>query len=96
MEFMEAGHGKGPCDPIGGVAKQKADQAVKNRKYVIQDATDSFEWAKRDTSAIAFSYVSTEDYEISEKFLKAVCENLQAVKGTMKIHAVFSLKANTI
>ena len=63
--FIDAGHGKGPCDPIGGVAKQKTDQAVENGKYVIQDETDFFEWAKQDTSAIAFSYVSIEDYEIS-------------------------------
>ena len=27
---MEAGHGKAPCDPIGGTAKRKADQAAKN------------------------------------------------------------------
>ena len=72
---MEAGHGKGPCDPIGGVAKRKADQAVKNGKYVVQDAIDFFEWAKQDVSAIAFSYVSIEDYEISEKFLKSAWEN---------------------
>ena len=69
--FMEDHHGKGPCEPIGGVAKRKTDQAVKNGKYVTQDATDFFEWAKQDTSAIAFSYVSIEDYEISEKFIKA-------------------------
>ena len=43
----------------------QADQAVENGKYVIQDETDFFEWAKQDTSAIAFSYVSIEDYEIS-------------------------------
>ena len=30
--FMEAGHGKGPCDPISGVAKRKTYQAVKNGK----------------------------------------------------------------
>ena len=95
-DFMEAGHGKGPCDPIGDVAKQKADRAVKNGKYVIQDAIDFFDWAKQDTSAIAFSYVSIEDYEISEKFLKAACQDLQAVKGTMKVHAIFSGKANSI
>ena len=58
------------------MAKQKTDQAVENGKYVIQDETDFFEWAKQDTSAIAFSYVSIEDYEISEKFLKAACENV--------------------
>ena len=94
--FIEVGHGKGPCDPIGSVAKRKADQVVKNGKYVVQDAISFFEWAKQDTSAIAFSYVCIEDYEISEKFLKVACENLQAVKGTMKVHAVFSLKANSI
>ena len=82
---MDAGHGKGPCDPIGGVVKRKADQAVKNGKYVIQDAIDFAEWEEQDTSAIAFSYVSIEDCEISEEFLKAACENLQEVKGTMKL-----------
>ena len=94
--FTEAGHGKGPCDPIGSVAKRKADQVVKNGKYVVQDAITFFEWAKQDTSAIAFPYVCIEDYEISEKFLKVACENLQAVKGTMKVYVVFSLKANSI
>ena len=93
---METGHGKDPCDPIGSVAKQKADGAVKNVKYVIQDAIDFFDSAKQDTSSIAFSYVSIEDYEISEKFLKAACENMREVKGTMKAHAVFSRKANSI
>ena len=93
---MESGHGKGRCDPIGGVAKKKADQAVKNGRFIIQDATDFFEWAKQDSSSIKFSYLSIEDYEISEKFLKGTCENLQLVKGTMKVHGVFSLKQNTI
>ena len=94
--FMVVGNGKGPCDVIGGLAKQKADQAVKNGKYVIQDVIDFFEWAKQDISAIAFSYVSIKDYEISWKFLKAACGNLQALKGTIKVHAAFSLKANSI
>ena len=48
---MEAGHRKGRMTPIGGMAKRNADQAVKNEKYVIQDAIDFFEWAKQDTSA---------------------------------------------
>ena len=55
-----------------------------------------FEWAKQDTSAIELFFVSIEDCEISERFLKATCENLQAVKGAMKVHAVFTLKANSI
>ena len=56
---------------------------------VIQDAIGFFEWAKQDTSAIAFSYVSIEDYEISEKFLKVAGENLQAVKGTWRFMPFF-------
>ena len=35
--FMEAGHGNDPCDPIGGVTKRKADQTVKIGKYVGQN-----------------------------------------------------------
>ena len=38
--YMEAGHGKGLSDPIGGTAKRKADHAVKNDKAVIQDPHD--------------------------------------------------------
>ena len=33
---------------------------------------------------------------MSEKVLKAPCGNLQVLKGTMKVHTVFSLKANSI
>ena len=93
---MEAGHGKGPCDPIGGTAKRKADQAVKNGRFVIQDAVDFYEWSKQESSAIKYVYLSTEEYEISANFLKALRKNLDSVNGTMKLHAVFSLKPNWI
>ena len=36
--YSEAGHGKGPRDPIGGTAKRTADHAVKHGKASIQDA----------------------------------------------------------
>ena len=93
---MEAGHGKGPCDPIGGTAKRKADQAVKNGRFVIQDAVDFYEWSKQESSAIKYVYLSTEEYEMSANFLKAFWKNLDSVNGTMKLHAVFSLKPNWI
>ena len=41
--YMEAGHGKGPCDTICGTAKRKADLAVKNEKAIIQDAQDFYQ-----------------------------------------------------
>ena len=37
-QYLEAGHGKGPCDGVGDCAKRMADVAVKSGQYVIQDA----------------------------------------------------------
>ena len=56
--YMEAGHWKGPCDPIGETAKRKADLAVKNEKAIIQDAQDFFKWVKttEDASLIRFNF----------------------------------------
>jgi len=86
--YMESGHGKGPCDPIGGTAKRKADQAVKNGKFVIQDASDFYEWAKNDSTTITYSYISVEDYEKSENFLRVLCENIcTAYCRYIRIHA---------
>ena len=90
MELHGAGHGKGPCDPIGGTAKRKADLAVKNDKAVIQDAMDFFTWAKESQgqSAIEFFFISTYDYQTSSLFLSTVCQNVKTIAGTMKVHAV--------
>ena len=38
---MEVGHGKGPCDPTGGVSKRNADMAVHTFVY-IQDTNVFF------------------------------------------------------
>ena len=94
--YMESGHGKGPCDPIGGTAKHKADQAVKNGKYIIRDALDFFEWARNDSTAIEYLYISVNDYEKSALFVNAVCSNISPVTGTKQIHAVHSLRANYV
>lgn len=69
--YVEAGHGKVSWDSIGGRTKRKADQPVKNCKYIIQDALDFYELSKQDSSVIKFIYLSI-DYEISEVFRNAV------------------------
>ena len=96
--YMEAGHGKGPCDPIGGTAKRKADLAVKNDKAVIQDAMDFFTWAKESQgqSAIEFFFISTYDYQTSSLFLSTVWQNVKTIAGTMKVHAVLPEETNKI
>ena len=39
--YFEAGHGKGPCDGVGGISKQMADQATK-QNIKIQSAADFY------------------------------------------------------
>ena len=51
--YSEVGHGKGPCDPIGGTAKRQADMAVRNGKVIIQDAADFYSWASSEGGCIA-------------------------------------------
>lgn len=96
--YMEAGHGKGPCDPIGGTAKRKADYAVKHAKAIIQDAQEFYQWAKttEDTSKIKFMFLSSDEYENAASFLKNACFDIESVSGTMKIHAVFPHEVNRI
>lgn len=43
--YFEVGHGKGPCDGLGGTTKRMADEAVRCQKTVIQDANDFYKWA---------------------------------------------------
>ena len=85
--YMEAGHGKGPCHPIGGTAKRKADLAVKNEKAIIQDAKDFYQWAKttEDASSIKFTFFPSEEYEKAASFLDQACTGISTVTGTMKI-----------
>ncbi|KAJ8048415.1 hypothetical protein HOLleu_00724 [Holothuria leucospilota] len=61
--FFEAGHGKGPCDGIGGTVKRLADEAVKREAAVIQDANDFYAWAsqEREASDIEYVFVSKDD-----------------------------------
>ena len=96
--YSEAGHGKGPCDPIGGTAKRKADHAVRHGKASIQGAHDFFAWSLNDCeqSKITYLFLSTEDYDRSEGFLTSACNNISPIQGTMEIHAVIGIGPNKV
>ena len=66
---MESGHGKGPCDAIGGVAKRMADFCVKNKTTVIQNAEDFYTWARKEKTTITYKLMTCQDYERCKKFL---------------------------
>ena len=94
---MEARHGKGPCDPIGGVAKRNADIAVKQQEEVIQDANNFFAWAKNVDFIIEYCFISTAAYEENKRFLDEASNKVKPVEGTIKIHCVVkSLKENML
>ena len=95
--YSEAGHGKGPCDPIGGTAKRQADQAVRNGKVVIQDAFDFYAWASSIcNSLITYKFLTSDDYNESQAFVTAITSNVCTIPGTMKLHSVKSNGPNKI
>ena len=85
--YFESGHGKGPCDGVGGAVKRSADTAVQ-KGQLIKDAKQFFEWGseQESTSALSFLYVdidmvaaATTELETMGKF---------SVPRTMKLHSI--------
>ena len=87
--YLEVGHGKGPCDGIGGSIKRLADQAVKQGTS-ISDAHEFFKWARNLTSKTQFLFIPCKDYELKKGEIDKISENLIPVRQTLKIHAVKS------
>lgn len=95
--YWEAGHGKGPCDGLGGLCKRMADEAVNSGKATIQDALDFFAWTQSDKcslSSVKFIFLSKEDCEQKTNEMSTL--QLKPVQGTMKIHAVAGLGNSTV
>ena len=88
--YFEAGHGKGPCDGLGGTVKRMADTATKTGKFLIQNAKDLFQWATEKSSFTNVSFRFISDDSIAEKVIKMSNSSnlLRPIKGTMKLHAV--------
>lgn len=84
--YFESGHGKGPCDGVGGTVKRLADQAVNAQKANIQDAEDFFAWAQSSNiRSIKFFFVQKDTCDQEAENLKKC--TLLPVKGTMTLHA---------
>lgn len=85
--YFEVGHGKGPCDGIGGVVNRTAATAVKKNKAYIQDANDFFAWTQTQCeSRIHHIFYTEEDYEAASITMNQFTPN--NVPGTMKLHAI--------
>lgn len=80
-DYFEAGHGKGPCDGLGGTIKRLAEDACK-MGALIQDADDFLKWAQNSPS-VKFKVfgISQEVFDASEKRCNAYGTVIQPVKG---------------
>jgi hypothetical protein len=81
--FLESGHGKGPCDGVGGSLKKSADVAVKSGK-IIRGADEFYEWATNMESNIDFLYVSPMEIKQAERKLSGC----SYVKGISQAHSL--------
>ena len=84
--YFESGHGKGPCNGIGGSSKRQAADAVKQGKVSVQDAHEFYQWAKGNDKSIEYVFYTEEEYNEMEEQLKE--SKIKSVTGTMKVHAV--------
>ena len=84
--YFEAGHGKGPCDGIGAVAKRNADYAVK-RNFKIKDAQAFADQGNSNSEVVFYSCVPVGDVKSArEQVLRLVAP--ESLIGTLQFHAV--------
>ena len=86
--FFEAGHGKGPCDGVGGVSKRRADEAIKRKQVVgIDCAEDYFMWAQGDiSSTIKYIFVSSNDVSKAKEQMDGWQQH--RVPNIMNVHSI--------
>ena len=81
---MEAGHGKGVCDRVGGASKRMARNAIM-RGTKILNAADYVKWGNCESESVSYRLHTTGDITLSRKKLE-VFES-ESIPGTMKYHA---------
>ena len=94
-QYWEAGHGKGPCDGVGGTSKRLADLAVKRQTHTIQSARDYYQWgASQLHSQTKYCFVPKE--ECDDAYVELSSMNIKPIKGTLDIHSVVFVEHGVI
>ena len=94
--YFETGHGKGPCDGVGGTAKRAADMGIKQEKFVVQDANDFYLNVGSHHQSASYIFVSSSKAEEARGELAEINKNLVALKGTMKVHHVSAIERGKV
>ena len=72
--YLEAGHGKGPCDGLGASVKRGADSATKQGSII--------QYTTQRTTSVTYLSVSKQDVKQSADILQAKSVGLHPVHGT--------------
>ena len=70
--YLESGHGKGPCDGVGGSVKRSADLAIK-KGLIIKTASDFYNWGiTQEHSVVTYRLVSEEEVTQAREHLETM------------------------
>ena len=92
-QYFEAGHGKGPCDGVGGSVKRSASAAIKSGR-VIQGAVDFFELAQTHHTKVKYIYLAAEDVKEAQQGMEAL--QPLGVPGTIALHSVVPIRKGVV
>ena len=84
-QWLEAGHGKGPCDGVGGSVKKMAENAVK-AGAIISDTNTFFSHFTSINSTMEFVRVTTNDVIKCRTIINKW--KITAVNGLLSAHAM--------
>lgn len=87
--FFATSHGKGPSDGLGGTVKREARRASLQRPLENQITTPKllFDWCEANLKNCNFKYLSEDDYQKEDLFLKDRFNGLRTIPGTQKYHS---------
>jgi hypothetical protein len=63
-EFLEAGHGKGPCDGVGGSLKKSLETHVK-KGNIVKCANDVLTWANSEFTLLKVLLINQQDISLA-------------------------------
>ena len=95
--YLETGHGKGPCDGVGGSLKRNAQTAASAGVTIVCNAPTMYLWAKdRPNSSIQYCYVDVYDYWTMYYDRSHVFYRIPGLPGTRNLHSVMgAITTNT-
>lgn len=96
--YLESGHGKGPCDGLGACIKRSADMAIRQGKCLIQNAEDFYAWSKKtEESGSKIKYISYNQEDVGRcNDILEQKEKPTPISGTFKLHAIIPTNSFTI